>query len=337
MRPILRRLALVCAPILVLAAAGWTGAWFLAARTVERGIHDWADTQRAHGIDVRFASLGMEGFPFAVRAVATDGAIATRSLQWQGAKLVAEAAVGNPSDIAITLPGTQKLTIVDGAVTSLEAVSGHGRVLLGPDGQVTDATMIFTDVAAAPAGPHSAPVRVRSLSLVMTQPGRPPADHQETGLTMAVTADGITLPPEAAALGPAMERAEATVRVQGRPPAPEPASLSAWSRSGGTVELDRLAVNWGPVKLSVNGTFALDRELQPQAAMTMEVRGAQQALTAISAMLKPKEVNLARTMLAMLSRPAADGEPVVTAPLTIQSRALYVGPMKVAAMPEVVW
>lgn len=332
-----RRLALACALFVVLAAAGWGGVWFLAARTVERGIHDWADAQRAQGIDVRFASLSMEGFPFAVRAVAADGAIVTRSIQWQGAKLVAEAAVVNPSDIAITLPGTQKLTIVNGAVTTLEAASGHGRVLLGPDGQVMDAAMTFTDVAAAPASPHSAPVRVRSLSLTMTQPGRPPADYQETGLTMAVTADGITLPPEAAALGPAMERAEATVRVQGRPPAPEPASLSAWSSGGGTVELDRLAVNWGPVKLAVNGTVALDRELQPQAAMTMEVRGAQQALTAVSTMLKPKEVNLARTVLAMLSRPAADGEPVVTAPVTIQSRAVYVGPMKVAAMPEVVW
>ncbi len=333
-----RRLAFASVTAVAVAVAGWGGAWFAAARTVEHGIRDWAETQRAHGVDVRFAALTMEGFPFAVRAVATDGAIATRAVQWQGTKVVAEAAIWSPSSIALTLPGPQRLTIDNGAgTTRLEAPAGHGRVLLGADGQPVDATLTFADVTVAPAVPHSAPARVRTLSLTMTQPGQPPVDPQATGLTMALSADGITLPPEAAALGPAMERAEATVRVQGRPPAPEPASLSAWSNNGGTVELDRLAVNWGPVRLSVNGTFALDRQLQPEAAMTMEVRGAQQALTAVSAMLKPKEVNIARTVLAMLSRPAEDGEPVVTAPVTIQSRALYVGPMKVAAMPEVVW
>lgn len=332
-----RRLALASSLILAVAAAGWTGAWFVAARTVERGIHDWAEAQRAQGMDVRFAALSMEGFPFAVRAVATDGAVATRSLHWQGARMVAEAAVWSPSDIAVTLPGPQRLTIDNGAVTTLEAPAGRGRVLLGPGGQPVDAVLTFADVTVTPAVPHSAPATVRSLSLAMTQPGQPPADYQETGLTMAVTADGITLPPEAAALGPAMERAEATVRVQGRPPVPEPASLSAWSDGGGTVELDRLAVDWGPVRLSVNGTVALDRQLQPQAAMTMEIRGAQHALTAVSAMMKPKEVNMARTVLALLSRPAADGEPVVTAPLTIQSRTVYLGPMRVAALPEVVW
>lgn len=340
MRPT-RRFGLAASLSLAVLGGAWAGAWWVAARGVESGVHDWVEAQRAQGIDVRFSALSLGGFPFALRATASDGAITARNLEWSGQAVVAEAPVWDPKTITLTLPGRQRLSIDAGGTNlpaRLEAMGGNGRVILGDDGQPVETVLTFADVAVTPMAPHATPAAVKTITLTLTRPTLPPADSQETGLSLAVSADGITLPPEAAALGAAMEKAEAVVRVQGRPPAPEPASLSAWSRNGGTVELERLAVNWGPMRLSLNGTFALDHDLQPQAAMTMEVRGAQETLTALQTLLKPKDVNMARTVLSMLSRPAADdGKPVVTAPVTIQSRALFLGPLRVAAVPEVVW
>jgi len=208
--------------------------------------------------------------------------------------------------------------------------------LLTLAGQPVELWLGLTDLTAQP---DVAPLPIAALDLTARQPAEPPAGHTATGLSVAVAASGADLPEDIpGSLGRKVERALVSARVLGRPPRPEPASLSAWSREGGTVQLDNLLLDWGPLKLAMNGTLALDRELQPQAALTAEVRGAQAVLDAVQGQLRPKEVALARTMLSMLARPAEPGgEPVITAPVTVQNRALFLGPLKVAALPAVVW
>ena len=130
---------------------------------------------------------------------------------------------------------------------------------------------------------------------------------------------------------------EAVAALEAGAPQIHPEALAAWSQGGGTVEVDSAALDWGPLKLAMNGTLALDRDLQPTAAMTAEVRGAAQTLSALQDQLKPNELNIARTVVAMLARPDGDGEPVIKAPLTIQHRGLFVGPLKLAPVPVIQW
>ncbi|HYD68456.1 DUF2125 domain-containing protein [Azospirillum sp.] len=336
-----KRLALAAAVLFVALLAAWGVAWWMVAKAVENGIVAWAEAQRARGVDVRYADLRMGGFPLAVRATATEPRIAARGADWRGAELVGEAPLWDPTRIALTLPGPQRLRLSDPASPPGELVApqgGTGHVTLGPAGVPVEARLSFADLTFAPAALPDAPAAVSALDLTLRQPPAPPASHEETGLAVEVDARGVRLPSAVQSpLGPIVSRATATVRVQGRPPELHPESLAAWSRDGGTVQMDALGLDWGPLKATVNGTLALDRDLQPQAAMTAEVRGADKVLAAFQGQLKPNEVNMARSVIGMLARPSQDGEPVIMAPLTIQYRALFVGPLKVAAIPAIVW
>ncbi len=312
--------------------------WWQAARTVENGVRAWIEEQRASGALVEHGALSVDGFPFSLRAALDAPHLATRGAEWRGERLVAEAAPWNVTEVAISLPGEQRLTLVQAGQPPLDVTArggGSGQAVWTLAG-VERLRLSFTDLTAQAA---DVPLPIASLDLNATQPGEPPSERTGTGLTVGVTANGLTLPDSAPpALGREVRRAEFSARVLGRPPRPEPVSLSAWSRDGGTVEVDRLSLDWGPLAVAITGTLGLDGDLQPQAALTADIRGGAAALTAMKPMMRPNDAAMARTVLAMLSRPTGPGgESVLSAPVTVQNRTLFLGPLKVAALPRMVW
>ncbi|MBP2297885.1 DUF2125 domain-containing protein [Azospirillum picis] len=336
-----RRIALLLllfVPLLPVAAYSlW---WWQAARMVEDGVANWIADQRANGAVVEHRGLVVAGFPFTLRAVLEQPHLATRGADWQGSRLVAQAAPWNPTQVALSFPGLQKLSLAQPGQPPVELTApqgGSGEAVWRLSGSLDRLALRFTGLTAEAAGQS---VPVDALDVTASQPEQLPAGHDAAGLSVTLAADGLTLPDGAAppALGRQVRKADLKLRVMGRPPRPEPASLSAWSRDGGTVELDRLALDWGPLGAVLSGTLALDPQLQPQAALTAEIRGAPAVLDAVKPMMRPNEAAIARTVLTMLSRPTGpNGEPVLTAPVTVQDRALFVGPLRVAALPKVVW
>ncbi len=330
--------AAALALLVVLPLAGYALWWWQAARTVEQGVRAWIEEQRANGALAEHGGLTVDGFPFTLRAAVEQPHLATRGAEWRGARLIAEAAPWNVTQVALTFPGEHRLTLVQAGQPPLDVTArggGSGQARWTLAGRLEQLTLRFTDLMAQMA---EWPMPIASLDVSAAQPPEP-AEHTGTGLSVGLTANGMTLPENAPpALGRDLRRAELSARVLGRPPRPEPASLSAWSRDGGTVQLDRLAMDWGPLAVAMAGTLALDGELQPQAALTAEIHGAPAALNAIKPMMRPNEAALARTVVAMLSRPTGpNGEPVITAPVTVQDRTLFLGPLKVASLPRVVW
>ncbi|SMH59946.1 DUF2125 domain-containing protein [Azospirillum agricola] len=334
-----RRSGLILALLVALPLAGYALWWWQAARMVEQGLLAWVAEQRANGALVEHGGLAVDGFPFTLRATLEQPHLATRGAEWRGGRLVAEAAPWNVTQVALSLPGEQRLTLVQAGQPPLDLTArggGTGHAVWSLAGTVERLRLSFTDLTAQAAG---LPMPIASLDVSAAQPGEPPAAHTATGLTVGIIANGLTLPETTPpALGREVKRAELSARVLGRPPRPEPAGLSAWSRDGGTVELDRLALNWGPLAVTMNGTLALDGDLQPQAALTAEIQGAPAVLDAVKPMMRPNEAAMARTVLAMLSRPTGPGgASVLTAPVTVQNSALFLGPLKVASVPRVAW
>ncbi|PWC49085.1 DUF2125 domain-containing protein [Azospirillum sp. TSA6c] len=335
-----RRIATILALMMVLLpAVAYSLWWWQAARTVRDGLESWVADQRANGAVVEHGGLTVHGFPLTLRAELDKPHLATRGAEWQGARLVAEAAPWNPTHIALTFPGEHRLSVVQPGQPPLDILApngGNGDLTMRMSGTLERLALRFTGLTAQVAGQT---VPVAALDIGAAQPEQPPAERGTAGLTLTLTADGLTLPDGMPPnLGREVKRTELTLRVMGTPPRPEPASLSAWSRDGGTVEVDRLALDWGPLGAVLSGTLALDAQLQPQAALTAEIRGAPAVLDAVKPMMRPNEAAIARTVLAMLARPTGpNGEQVVTAPVTVQDRSLFVGPLRVAALPKLVW
>ncbi|NYZ15357.1 DUF2125 domain-containing protein [Azospirillum sp. RWY-5-1] len=334
-----RKTITILAGLAAFALAGYTVWWWIAAHAVERGIADWMEQQRRQGALVAYGALDMGGWPFALHATVTEPAYEGHGVAWSGSRLTAEAKPWDFSVIDLAFDGTHRLSLSADEATkvTLKAAGGTGRVTMGPDGQPRSLALDVTDLAVMPAAGE--PMTVARLDLAGARPALPPASHQDTGLTVTLAAGGLRLPgPAPDGLGPQVQRVDASLRVQGRPPMPERPAIAAWSRDGGVVEVDRLGIDWGPLSMAVNGTVALDARLQPLAAMTAEIQGAEQALTAVQERLRPNQLAAARSILAMLSRPPeGGGPPVIKAPLSVQDGWLYVGPLKVAPVPRLPW
>jgi hypothetical protein len=333
-----RKLLGAGALLLVLLAAAYSIWWWWAAGTVERGILAWMEERRAEGALVEHQGLSVGGFPFALRATVEAPHLAMRGMEWQGTRLVAEAPPWDYRRVALALPGEHRLTLIQPGQLPLVLLArggGQGHTLLTLAGQPLELRLTFADLIAQP---EVAPTAIAALELTASRPSTPPASHTETGLTLALSATEVILPEGTpAVLGQTIRQAGAALRVQGTPPGLEPASLSAWSRDGGTVEVDRLALDWGPATVTMQGTLALDAELQPQAAMSAELSGTDALLTALQPQLRPNQVAMARTVVTMLARPDANGRPVIQAPVTVQNGALFLGPLKLLPMPRIDW
>jgi hypothetical protein len=324
--------ALAAAGVAVAGVSLW---WWIAASTVRSGIERWAEGERARGATVTYESLGIGGWPLRVRVRAEKAVFAAAGLSWTGEAAVAEAPLGDFSTIAVTLPGKQAISAGGAGLTTDAGFTG--TVTLSPEGEPLriDAAGESAVLAAA----SGEPVIAEGIVLTAERPAVLPASHRETGLTAALTVRALKPAgpwPDAFAKG--LSAVEIRLRVQGVPPRLDRADLDAWSKDGGTVEIDRVHAEWGPARVDASGTLTLDKELQPLAALTLAVRGADAAVVAFGDRLPPSAVRNARLVIGMLSRPAADGSgSEVQVPLSIQDRELYVGPIRAARFGAIVW
>jgi hypothetical protein len=108
-------------------------------------------------------------------------------------------------------------------------------------------------------------------------------------------------------------------------------AVDAWRRSGGTLQLTHLQVDWGKLSLRAKGTLALDEAMRPLGALTADIKGYAETLSALQRARILRQRAAAGTQLALdlLSRrDDADSRRVVTVPVAAQNGALYLGPVR---------
>jgi hypothetical protein len=116
--------------------------------------------------------------------------------------------------------------------------------------------------------------------------------------------------------------------------------LNKWTDAGGLIEVESLDLSWSPLRLRLNGSLALDRDLQPLAAFTANAEGYAETVDALTerGLVNPSDVMPVKLVLAALAkRPSDGGAPIITIPLTIQDRVLGIGPTRLVKLPEIIW
>ena len=124
------------------------------------------------------------------------------------------------------------------------------------------------------------------------------------------------------------------------PPGPPAEAVAGWRDDGGTVELERLVLEWGPLELEASGTLALDPAMQPIGSLTAEIRGYAETLDALvqAGAAPPRDAAIAKVVLNLLAKTPPDGgPPVLTVPLTAQDGRLFVGPVALLELPPIEW
>lgn len=321
--------------ILVALALAYLAWWQFIASTMKDRFNALSAAAKGRGWTVDSGAVTADGFPFAVRlGLAAPGFSDGSGTVWQGPPASVTVRPWAPGRARVSLAGRHRLTIAGGeTATDLTAAAADADLAFGPHG--------LESVALELAGLTVEGIEVGRAGLTLTRLAFAPAGFAEPSLALSLTASAIDL---AAAPPPPMDRRLTTVSLAARvlgwlPAGPPKSAAEAWRSDGGTVEIEALTVDWKPLKLAGQGTLALDRDLQPILSSSCRIQGLGPAIDALAArqLIKPRDGAVAKLVLGLLARPAADGRPEVMVPLSVENRMLYVGPAALFKLPELMW
>jgi hypothetical protein len=145
-------------------------------------------------------------------------------------------------------------------------------------------------------------------------PGARAAEAEPT-LVLAITAEGVALPPLPAtvAFGRDVQSLSVDAVLLGPPPLPGPPAIAAaaWRDAGGTIDITSLALRWGPLAGDARLVLALDAALQPTGNGTLRLTGAAEALDALAGagLIASGAARTARAVVVLLGRPSPEGGP----------------------------
>jgi hypothetical protein len=164
-----------------------------------------------------------------------------------------------------------------------------------------------------------------------------------TGIGFSITAENITLPfPTKWPLGSSVASLSLEGSLDGPiPPPADPGSfLAAWRDAGGSLEVQKFSILWGPLSLTAAATLALDDQLQPMGAGTSRITGYDATLDALAGngVLTRSAATAAKAVLSLMANAHTGGESAeVDVPLTLQYRTLSMRQVPLIRFPELDW
>lgn len=181
-----------------------------------------------------------------------------------------------------------------------------------------------------------------ALKLGFEKPEETAIGHQETGISVWVSALGVTPRRDRPfALGEKIDELSFDLRVMGPPPDfTRTQAVRDWNEGSGVFEVDRLTLRWGPLFVAAKGTLALSPDLQPEGAFSGRVEGLTETidLFRMNDLLPESREKLLRASLNVLSRPSGvTGGSAPILPISVQEGGLFLGPVRMLDIPPLVW
>lgn len=328
------------------ALVAWTAVWMVAARHIADRFVQWVDVQRAAGITVAFESFDVKGWPFGWRAViekpSASGAGAA-GWAWSGERLVASTDPRDLSTVSFRIPGLHAARVGAGDLATnlkLRAARPEGTLRFDDKGRVERLDLDFEALELTlDDAPEPLQVRALKFGLAPHRPDNP--TYRTDTLDLSVDAKGVRLPAPVealATLGRDIVSAGIVARVQGRIIGTKLGeALKVWRDDGGTLEVSKLALAWGPLLLDGDGTVALDAENRPMGAATARIAGFGETIDALatSGTIRPAMAAGLKIALTLMARQDAEAgnRPRVTIPMTAQDGAFSVERFRLFTIP----
>lgn len=318
--------------------------WRIAIGRVEAGFEAWAARARSAGWTVTNGRMTPHGWPLTATVEVSDLAIqggadyAFGGIRWHADSVALRVPLIRPRSLDIELDGDQRFRIGNLPETVLTAARLLAVYSLVSSDQTAELELLADRPQWTwPAGTLGA----NRIQCQLQIPGE--GQSTDTDRAFSLNIEGVALPVSIRwPLGGTIAAIAADGAVAGPIPklqAPEPWA-NAWRDGGGSVQLQRLAIDWGPLRLTGSATLALDEQLQPMGAGTSHVAGYEATLDALAAggTLSHSAATAAKAVLSLLADAPADGAGAdVDVPLTLQYRTLSMRQVPLVRLPEIDW
>lgn len=333
--------------VLLLAAAGaFTAYWFFAIATLEERVALWIEQHQADGLRIAHGRSTRGGFPMQLRLTLADGTIATPGgWGWQSPRTTIDTPLLRPDAIEVRFEGEQRLNLPP-TLGGHTLVARAERLAMAPEpgGWLPTGRLAGTGIVLGAPGSGQAARIDRFEATAVGDPARAAAGPEEGSYDLTLTLQSLLLPAAAALpLGDRVERLTLEARLMGAlAPRPWPEALRRWQDDGGTIEITRLAADYGALRLTGDGTVALDGAGEIVAAFAVTAKGLDETLDALAAQaVIGADVAAAARFLLSPPGSGADAAPgrsaMVRVPVSIQDRILFLGPLPVAQLPPPPW
>ena len=321
--------------IVVLAALGWSGWWFLQAHLRDRALTGWLDERRAAGWVAKAADVRVTGFPNRVDSIVTSLSLADPDAgwSWTAEELQILSLSWKPQHIIAVLPGTQVVATPATMLTSTSELL-RGSVVFRPTPrlELDRSTFEIERMTIASNAGWSAEIGEAILATRQSAgEGATPFAHD-----VAFTAKSLALPdfPNA---GGVLPPAIAEVRLDTMLTFDRP-----WDRS--TVEGDNpvleavevrdMSLQWGRLDLRGRGTLGVDAEGYAEGTLQLRARNWQEMLDTAerAGALNPSLASALRAGLGLIARISGDGD-TLNVPLEFADGETRVGPIPLGPAP----
>lgn len=320
--------------------------WHAAARRLEEGFQAWVADGRQHGWTITSSSTALGGWPLAATLTVTDLAVAggdpviPGGVAWDTKRLVLRIDMLAPWLLDLEPIGVQRLRVAGGPELPFVADTMHAVVPLEAAGTV-DLKASGLRAALPTDGDASENVTAATLRcrLAVINGG----ESDPPTLSISLAAETIGLPHHIRwPLGPSIAALGLEGVVTGPlPAATQPVALaSAWRDGGGSAEIQKLTLAWGPLTVNGTATLALDEQLQPMGAGNAKLTGFDATLDAFASngVMTRSAAKAAKAVLSLLAGTPQEGEtPEVDVPLTLQYRTLSMRQVPLVRLPELDW
>ena len=307
--------------VIVIAVAGYTGYWFIAAGEIGDRIDDWAEKQRAEGLEIESEGTYVSGFPLRFEVTLREPRIHDTRNGWRWAtdSLRAEASAWDFSEVTVypDRRNSVQVLVEGGEWRAIDAEIAGGRLTVSLDGDRR-----FQEVALDLQGVEVTgvwPERVAQIGSL--QANGVAIDDDGSGeqvLKTSIAVRDAVLPSDLAeGLGESLDFLDIDASVVGSIPSERGTNeaITAWRDAGGTLELNDFRVRWGPLGIESAGTIALDGAMRPIAALTADIIGYGDVIDALimSNMIPLGDAFIAKVAFNMLAEKPEDGGPPVAA------------------------
>jgi hypothetical protein len=330
LRPV-RRLLIALGGLIALAAISDTAAWFWLTRRIEAGADDWMAALRAEGWTIDAGSMQRGGWPFAAEIILPDVTVASggpggaNGVSWSVPRVRLQLSPVRPRTLLAVFEGSQRVRIGTSPPVALDAARMTAAVSMVDSSEPVVLTAVALRAEAAGQMAELARMTARILPNAI--------DLQAAGIDLP---HGIQWP-----FAAAVSAAAVTVRLEGVVPAAAdlPRRIAGWRDGGGRLVIQQASARWGALDAAGSGTFTLDGALQPRAEGVADIANYPGAIAALtqSGALRPNDARVASTLLGLLARTPAGGQPEVNLPFTVRDGLLSVGNFPVARIPALAW
>lgn len=333
--------------LFLVAVAGVTGLWFVGAELVREQIAEIGRNVAGDGGTFSVATLNVTGFPFTFSAdlsgIIVSGRDSRGAWEWRAEKAVMHLSPWLTRDATFDLAGNHKVRFRAGRVPlnlDIDTAEAPGSIRAG-DGDEPDILTIRPKRIAVREVTTNASLSANAANLQVFLYGRRTL-NTEPAAGVLLELSGVALPDEMGKyLGPKLTRLGAEVQVLSALPAPlNRQNLARWRETGGSVEVKNLSMEWGPLTVDGSGTMTLDGQLQPEASFAARMTGFEEAADALVAagLIGKREAESVKLLLSLMAKRSNPGAPAeIRTPITIQDRAIFVGPARLARMPTIRW